>query len=107
MRKLRKERHMSQEQLALAADITTVYISEIERGLKNPTIVTIEMICEAMSITLADFFAYADKIKEPKEVSDAYLSQIMRILESKTEQEKKIYLQILKQVDKLQSLSIE
>lgn len=42
---LRTQQGLSQEQLALRAEITPTYLGLVERNLKNPTIKIIEQIC--------------------------------------------------------------
>jgi len=59
---LRKKYGISQYQLSKLAGVSQSALSEIERGIKQPTITTIENICKAFNITLADFFAE----KEPE-----------------------------------------
>lgn len=54
--KIRKERRMSQYQLAMDAGLSTSYIPNIEKGLKCPTVETLDNICYALHITLKDFF---------------------------------------------------
>lgn len=54
--KIRKERRMSQYQLAMDAGLSTSYIPDIEKGLKCPTVETLDNICYALHITLKDFF---------------------------------------------------
>ena len=54
--KIRKERRMSQYQLAMDAGLSTSYIPDIEKGLKCPTVETPDNICYALHITLKDFF---------------------------------------------------
>lgn len=56
VRQLRLARALSQEQLALEANITPSYLGLIERGKKNPTVRTVEAICNALDIRLRDFF---------------------------------------------------
>ena len=55
--KLRKERNMSQYQLAMDAGISTSYIPDLEKGIKCPTVETLDSICYAFHITLSEFFA--------------------------------------------------
>ncbi len=43
-------------QLAEKAGITNVYLSYLESGTKIPSIVTLQKICDALGITLAEFF---------------------------------------------------
>lgn len=47
----------SQEQLALQAGLNPAYLGHLERGLKSPTITTLEKIVYALGITLGDLFA--------------------------------------------------
>lgn len=48
---------MSQYQLAMDAGISTSYIPDLEKGLKCPTVETLDNICYALHITLVEFFA--------------------------------------------------
>lgn len=54
--RLRKERNMSQYQLAMDAGLSTSYIPDLEKGLKCPTVETLDSICYALHITLGEFF---------------------------------------------------
>lgn len=47
----------SQEKLAELAGIDRSYVSEIERGIKSPTINILSKICKALSIDLKDLFS--------------------------------------------------
>lgn len=47
---LRKEAGMSQEAFADHAGIHRTYISDIERGVRNPTIVVIERLARALKV---------------------------------------------------------
>ena len=53
--KYRKLSGLSQEKLAELADIHRTYISQIERGLKSPTLETIFSICSALKIKPSQF----------------------------------------------------
>lgn len=57
LRHLRKNANLSQEQVALSANITPAFLGQLERGEKNPTVVTIEKICGVFNISLSDFFS--------------------------------------------------
>jgi len=56
---------MSGRQLAEAADVSPSFISDLEKNKSNPTINTIDRICSALGITLADFFAPAGAGQDP------------------------------------------
>lgn len=44
----------SQEELAVDAEVDRTYISSIERGAANPSLLTLAQICFALNISLAD-----------------------------------------------------
>ncbi|MBD5159323.1 MAG: helix-turn-helix transcriptional regulator [Ruminococcus sp.] len=47
---------MSQETLALTAGINTAFLGHLERGLKSPTITTLDKIVEALGLSYSEFF---------------------------------------------------
>lgn len=100
IRAIRKSKKLSQEQLALTAGITTAYLGQIERSEKNPTVAVIEKICLSLDISLSEFFG-SEEI--PSDSLDAVSRQILIQLNNRTEKEKKIILQVIKQVLKLSS----
>lgn len=54
VRDLRKERGLSQEQLAFKADLHRTYIGMIERAEKNITLINIEKIAIALETNIND-----------------------------------------------------
>ena len=54
IRLLRKEKGLSQEQLALRADINASYMGQVERGEKNPTIDVLSKIAAALQTPLEE-----------------------------------------------------
>ncbi len=56
IRYLRKQQGMSQEDLALESGINKNYLSDLERGERNPTVAIIEKITSALGITLSMLF---------------------------------------------------
>ena len=54
---LRKKRKMSSLDLAVAADINRNYLSDLERGQRNPTLKILRKIAIALNIDLSDLFA--------------------------------------------------
>lgn len=57
IRELRIRKRLSQEQIALRAEITTAYLGQIERGEKNPTVKSVEQISNALGISLSELFS--------------------------------------------------
>jgi len=56
VREIRKEKGLSQEELAHKADLHRTYIGMIERAEKNITLVNIEKIANALEISIKDIF---------------------------------------------------
>ncbi len=56
VRDLRKERRLSQEQLAFKADLHRTYIGMIERAEKNITLINIEKIAIALEVSVTELF---------------------------------------------------
>lgn len=56
IRELRNNLGISQEKLALAADLDRTYIASVESGKRNISIVNLEKIVNALDCTLAIFF---------------------------------------------------
>ena len=53
---LRKKRKMSSLDLAIAADINRNYLSDLERGQRNPTLKILRKIAIALNVDLSDLF---------------------------------------------------
>lgn len=53
VRELRKEKGISQEELAFRADLHRTYIGMIERAEKNITLINIEKIANALNVKIA------------------------------------------------------
>jgi len=56
IRHLRRERELSQEALAFAADIHPKHLSEIERANKDPRATTVIRLAEALGVTTAALY---------------------------------------------------
>ena len=56
VRKFRKEKGLSQEQLAFKANLHRTYIGMIERAEKNITLINIEKIANALEVEILQLF---------------------------------------------------
>jgi transcriptional regulator with XRE-family HTH domain len=54
IRKLRKDRGLSQDGFADLCGFDRTYISGIERGRRNPSLLAIEALAKALSVTVAE-----------------------------------------------------
>lgn len=48
--RLRRQRGMSQEEFAFEAGLHRTYISGIERGVRNPTVVIVQKLADALGV---------------------------------------------------------
>jgi len=53
VRRFRQQRGLTQEQLAFEAEIDLTYVGGIERGKRNPSLLVMARIAEALSVSLA------------------------------------------------------
>ena len=54
LRKLRETKGLSQEKLAELADLHRTYVSGVERGERNISLVNIERLAKALAVPLRD-----------------------------------------------------
>ena len=52
--RIRKERGLSQEQLGFESEYHRTYISQLERGVKSPSLRTVFRICKALEIPVSE-----------------------------------------------------
>lgn len=51
---LRQKRGLSQEALALTCDMNPAFLGHVERGMRSPTLNTLQRICDGLGITLTE-----------------------------------------------------
>jgi transcriptional regulator with XRE-family HTH domain len=56
--------HISQEELAMRSGLHRTYLSDVERGARNPSIKTIEKIAKALQVPVVKLFE--DRSLPPK-----------------------------------------
>lgn len=54
LRRARRLKDISQEDLALRADLSRTYVSEVERGVRNVSIDNMGLLAQALGIPLRD-----------------------------------------------------
>jgi transcriptional regulator with XRE-family HTH domain len=52
LRRLRSQKGLSQEQFAFDAGIHRTYISDLERGTRNPTITVVEKLAKSLDVPI-------------------------------------------------------
>lgn len=100
VRTLRKEFHLTQEQLAEAASIDISSIAKIERGERsNIKVNTLEKIVEAFGLPIASFFEYDET--ESENLNSAF--EKFQLTLSKTSHDKqRKYLALFEEIIKVE-----
>ena len=63
IRYLRQNKGLSIEALALEAEINRNYLGDLERGMRNPTVVVLNKIAKALDVDLSTLFEGINDIK--------------------------------------------
>lgn len=61
LKKLRTAKKISQEEFALNIGLHRTYISQLERGLKSPSLRTITKICKELNVSLVQFMYHLEQ----------------------------------------------
>lgn len=95
IQKLRKDKNLTQEELAEKIDLSTNYLSKVERGLSVLNVEAFLKMADVLDFTLDDFGVNTDsKIDETKK------ELVKRILSS-SEKEIKAYTELLDTMDSI------
>ena len=97
IRQLRKEKGLTQEQLAEKLNIDNKHLSRIEKGIHKPTYHVILKLAEVLNINIYDF---SEKTDLRKETDTIYLKSLKILNSAKTKKEKEYYLEALKHAQK-------
>jgi transcriptional regulator with XRE-family HTH domain len=60
LKTLRSEKELSQEELGFRANLHRTFISQLERGLKSPTLDSLYELCGVLGISPSAFLARVD-----------------------------------------------
>ncbi len=70
----REKRGITTNKLANLSGVSQSHLREIELGLRNPTVETLSYFCDALGISLAEFFN-----EEASEINPFLLSAIQKL----------------------------
>ena len=56
IKELRRALGLSQEKLALKAEVDRTYLAGVEQGTRNPSIKSLEKILKALEVSFGEFF---------------------------------------------------
>jgi transcriptional regulator with XRE-family HTH domain len=66
LRNARQRAGLTQERHSFLAALSRLYISELERDLKSPTVDTLFRICDALNVSAADVVGRVDAARKRK-----------------------------------------
>lgn len=105
IRYYRNLKNMSQEALALSAQITPAYVGLIERGLKSPTVNTLQKISSVLGISLAELFTPISlKEQYSSEIRSVDIERIIYSLNKLNDDELSMITQIILNIIKLKNM---
>jgi transcriptional regulator with XRE-family HTH domain len=61
LRKIRRAKDLTQEQLAEAVGITPEFLSNLERGVNGPSFDTLQKLADVLEVDVSEFFTPPDK----------------------------------------------
>jgi transcriptional regulator with XRE-family HTH domain len=76
IRKLRKERGLSQEELGYKSDLHYTHIGAIERAEKNWSIDTLVKVAEGLNVTVNDLLSLPPKPEDIKSLKKSVITEI-------------------------------
>jgi len=92
----RKKEHLTLNDLSKKTDISVSFLSNIENGSKQPTLLTLEKIAIALKINLTSLFIKREKHKTKKYDDTEIMLNIIKLVGEKPIENKKKILNILK-----------
>ena len=87
---------LTQEGLAFGAEMHVSFISEIERGLKKPSIESLEKLLSALNVSFKEFFDFEINVKALKD--STALEKLIYELHTRSEREVELIYRLTKQI---------
>ncbi|MGO4539829.1 helix-turn-helix domain-containing protein [Paenibacillus sp. 2TAB19] len=98
IRSHRRRKGLSQEQLALRAEINASYMGQVERGEKNPTIDVLAKIAAALQTPLEHIVNIDDSLPQAADGGSDYADKIALQLNGLTAREQEAVYKFVKQL---------
>jgi transcriptional regulator with XRE-family HTH domain len=96
IRQYRKKMGLTQEELAFNSGINISFLGDIERGIKKPSIETLEKLLKALGVTFQEFFDFETAIKPFKDCTA--LEQLNVKLQGRSENEIGMIYNVIQQI---------
>lgn len=95
IKKLRQDKGLTQEELAEKVDLSTNYLSKVERGLNLPNTESFLKMAEILDFTLEDFGIN----QKNKESIDTEKEELLKLILSSSSKDIYIYTQFIKTIN--------
>jgi len=102
IRSFRQDRGLSQEELALRSGLNTTFVGQVERGIKKPTIDTLEKMVNSLDITFEDLFSFEKNAIKHKD--STIIDKIAFELNICTNDEQTAVYNVIKQILKFKNI---
>jgi transcriptional regulator with XRE-family HTH domain len=96
IKELRQRAGLTQEALALKAYMHVSFLSEIERGLKKPSIESLDKLLTALGMSFQEFFNFEIEVSELRE--SPALNKLTVELKNRSEREIELIYEIAKSI---------
>ena len=96
IRQYRTQRNFTQEMLSFNSGVNLSYLSEIERGIKKPSVETLEKLLKALDVTFLKFFAFEANMESNN--SGMALEKLNQELQNRSDNEIEMIYSIVRQV---------
>ena len=67
IQEIRRDKGLTQEQLAAASGLHRAYIGHLEAGRRNPTILTISLLAEGLNVPMAELVSFPQPVRAQKD----------------------------------------
>jgi transcriptional regulator with XRE-family HTH domain len=91
IKRARKEKHFTQEQLAELVNCSTVFISQIETGVRVPSLETLYNIADVLGVSFD--YLFSEKNETPD--SNIYKSAINKLIQTRSVKEMKLIFDVV------------
>jgi len=100
IRSYRRDKKMSQEELAEVSNLHSSYIGQLERGIKTPSVDTIYKITKGLDVTMSDFLRNIETFDTEEET---YAMKSYILIEQETHHDQRHLYEIIKNIIALKS----
>lgn len=97
IRALRKSAGLTQLRLAVESDISENYVCLIEKGLRSPSVPTLNKIAKALGVSLQGLFSFSEESKASRYGEEA-LQELLIFLQDKDPEDIKLTTEIVKKI---------